>query len=76
MNDKTIQGPYILTVIIRDDGPMVNCGDSPSYRSVQFLLTKEQRDIIRLKQTYSSGGIEYYENVSRCFLESPNEVKP
>ena len=58
-----------LTVIIRDDGPMIHCGDSPSYRSVQLNLTDEQVVALSRRQTHSSGGVEYFEQYSRCFIE-------
>lgn len=59
----------ILTVLIRDDGPMIHCGDSPSYRSVQLKLTDEQIVALSRRQTHSSGGVEYFEQYSRCFIE-------
>jgi len=46
-----------LTVIIRDDSPMVNCGDSPAYRSVQIELTEEQVKRLGLLQTWTQGAI-------------------
>jgi len=58
-----------LTVIIRDDSPMVNSNDSPSYRSVQITLTEEQVKQLALLQTWTSGGKEYHEAISRCFIE-------
>ena len=58
-----------LTVIFRDDGPMVCAGDSPAFRSVKIKLTEEQRDALRLRGTYTSGNTEYYESISRCFIE-------
>ena len=61
-----------LTIIIRDDSPMVFCGDSPSYRSVVVELTKEQVERIELKKVGTSGRTEYYEQISKCFIE---EVK-
>lgn len=59
----------ILTVILRDDGPMVCAGDSPTYRSVQIELTEEQQKRLKPKPTYTSGGKQYYEAVSKCFIE-------
>lgn len=52
-----------LTVVIRDDIPMIQCGDSPSYRSVQIDLTLEQMRLLRLHDA---------EQISRCFLEVAN----
>lgn len=49
-----------LTVTIRDDSPMIHCGDSPSYRSVQIELTPEQIAKIKLRQE---------EDFSRCWIE-------
>ncbi len=62
----------ILTVVIRDDSPMIHCGDSPAYRSVQIELTDEQLARIGLRWTYSSGSNDYYEEISRCFIEPSN----
>ena len=54
-----------LTVIIRDDSPLINCGDTPTYRSVTVELTLDQRDKIRVR---SRSG-QPYEYISKCFLE-------
>ena len=54
-----------LTVIIRDDSPLINCGDTPTYRSVTVELTLDQRDKIRVRSR--SGQPDEY--ISQCFLE-------
>lgn len=58
-----------LTVVIRDDSPMIFCGDSPAYRSVQIRLTDEQRAAIRLAWRGSTGGTDIYEDISKVFIE-------
>lgn len=58
-----------LTVIIRNDAPMIFCGDSPSYRSVEVDLTQEQLNQIKLKKVGVNCGSDVYENYSKCFLE-------
>ncbi len=55
-----------LTAIIRNDGPLIHCGDTPSYRSVHIELTPEQ---VQLMEMY------YYEEISRVFIETI-PVKP
>lgn len=60
---------YKLTVILRNDGPMINCEDSPTYRSVQLELTPDQLAKIEPRQTYSSGPSDYFESISKCFIE-------
>ena len=59
----------ILTVIIRDNGPLAMCGDSPSYRSVQIDLTPEQVEKMRLNASYMTGGVDYFEEISLAFIE-------
>ncbi len=59
----------VLTVIIRNDAPMVLCEDSPSYRSVRITLTDEQVAALQLHATGQSGPTVYRESVSRCILE-------
>ncbi len=49
-----------LTVIIRDDGPLVHANDAPSYRSVRIELSDAQ-----LAQL----GMHGMESISRCFIE-------
>ncbi len=49
-----------LTVILRNDSPMIHCGDSPSYRSVQVDLTPDQCAAIAPRKTESSGGTDEY----------------
>ena len=58
-----------LTVIFRNDSPMIHCGDSPSYRSVQIELTPEQCALLKTRQTSTSCGNAIYEEISRCFFE-------
>jgi len=60
---------YKLTVIIRDDSPMLTCGDSPSYRSVGIPLTDEQLALLKLRHTCTISGEDYTEQISNCFLE-------
>jgi hypothetical protein len=50
-----------LTVTIRDDSPMLHCGDSPAYRSVQIEFTPEQIAKIKLRHKE--------EDFSRCWIE-------
>lgn len=58
-----------LTVVFRDDGPMIHCGDSPAYRSVQITLTDEQVRALAMRHTHSSGTNQFHEEISRCFIE-------
>lgn len=59
----------ILTVLIRDDTPMIHCNDTPAYRSVRIELTDEQREQIALRATGSTSGNPIYEAISKCWLE-------
>ena len=68
-NDRPFRYPSRkLHVTIRDDAPMVFCGDSPSYRSVEIELTQKQLDRLRLFRTGKAGEEEYFESISR-FVE-------
>lgn len=58
-----------LTVIIRNDAPMLFCGDSPTYRSVQVELTQEQQEKIKLRVVGTQGNLDLLESISSCFLE-------
>ena len=40
-----------LTVVIRDDAPVVHVGCSPAYRSVTIHLTEDQLERLALKHT-------------------------
>jgi len=62
-----------LTVVFRDDGPLIHCGDCPAYRSVRIKLTDEQRRQLAMRETHSSGNRTYYEEVSRVILEPDEE---
>lgn len=59
-----------LTVIIRDDSPLIFCGDSPSYRTVVIELTADQKKAIELRKTGVSCGNEIYESYSSTILEN------
>jgi hypothetical protein len=61
-----IQKPRTLTVIIRDDAPLVHCNDAPIYRTVQMQLTPEQVEAMRLRGTY--------ESISKCWIEPEIET--
>jgi hypothetical protein len=58
-----------LRVIFRNDGPLVHCQDSPSYRLVSIDLTPEQIEKLKPRYVYSVGSKDYYEEISKCFLE-------
>ena len=58
-----------LTVIIRDDSPMIFCGDNSSYRSIKIGLTQEQISRIALRKIGTLEGKDIYEQISRCFIE-------
>jgi hypothetical protein len=60
-----------VTVFIRDDGPMIHCGDSPSYRIVRIELTPEQVNAIELRHTHCHNGKDFYEEISKIILENP-----
>jgi hypothetical protein len=64
-----------LTVILRNDSPMIHCGDSPSYRSVQIELTQDQCEAIKPRWTGMSSGTDEYESISKAFLEPEKEMK-
>jgi len=67
--------PRTIRVIIRDDSPLLFCGDTPSYRSVAIELTDEQIQKCQLLWVGRDGGRDHYETVSRCFFdEEPAEV--
>jgi hypothetical protein len=59
----------ILSVLIRDDSPMIHCNDSSQFRSVQIKLTEEQLELIALRATGSTSGNPIYESISKCWIE-------
>jgi len=63
----------ILTIVIRDDSPMIFCDDSPTYRSVRIPLTDEQMETLALRWVGRSGVTDYHETISKVFLE-PEET--
>jgi hypothetical protein len=64
--------PISLTVIIRDDSPIVFANDSPSFRRVTIRLTDEQKEALKLRTT---GAGDMFESVSRSFLEFEEDSK-
>jgi hypothetical protein len=68
---KRYAGSY-LTVIIRDDAPLIFVGDSPAYRRVTIGLTHDQVKQLELKKTGTDGKTKIFESVSQCFLEYQN----
>jgi hypothetical protein len=59
----------ILTVVIRNDSPLIFSGDKPSYRSVQIVLTEYQLNQLSLEKIGKTGGVDLYEDISHCFIE-------
>lgn len=58
-----------LVVILRDDTPLLFCGDCPSYRTVTISLTKEQENEIKPRLLGRQDGNPIYEKISQCILE-------
>jgi hypothetical protein len=58
-----------LTVIIRNDMALIECGDMPTYRRVTFDLTIDQIDKLALYATCKTPFGDVFESVSNCFLE-------
>jgi len=58
-----------LTIIIRDNAPLIFANSTPTYRTVRVRLTEDQQNKIRLKHTGTLGGDEVWEEVSQCILE-------
>lgn len=54
-----------ITVVIRDDTPLIHCGDTPRYRTTTFELTDAQVQALRLNEN---------EEVSRLILEPKREL--
>ena len=65
----------ILTVILRNDGPMIFCGDTPSHRSVQIELTPEQCEAIKPRIVGKNSGREIYEEISMVFIEPKDKAQ-
>lgn len=61
--------PSKLTVIFRNDAPMVHCGDCPQYRTVQVLLTPEQRSQLKSQEAWSDCNGQHFEEISRSIVE-------
>ncbi len=57
--------PDTLTVIIRDDSPMVYCNDSPSFRTVRISLTSEQMEAIMFRNGHESISMAIIEEASK-----------
>jgi hypothetical protein len=60
-----------VTVIIRNDAPLIHCVDSPSFRTVRIALTPEQVNALELEWVSTSNGIDHYEEISKMILERP-----
>ena len=58
-----------LTVIIRDDSPFMYLQEPPRHRSVNIEFTPEQAEQLKLKSIGRSGGQEWFEEISQCFIE-------
>lgn len=63
-----------LTVIIRDDSPLIFCDDFPVYRSVTINLTDDQIQKLKLRWIGERNRENFYETISECFIEPYNKT--
>ena len=68
-NDPPKSPGKTLTVVLRNDAPMIFCDDSPSYRTARIELTREQEDALMLHCTGHQGTAPLYEAISKVILE-------
>jgi len=68
--------PVALTVIIRDDSPMLVCGDTPKYRRVTFNLEPWQIALMEVKETGKLMGKPIHEDISKVFIEYQEDSPP
>lgn len=61
-----------LTVIFRNDGPLIFCNDTPSYRTVQIELYDPQVRMLEPRHIGINCGKDVYESISRCYFEPEN----
>lgn len=67
--------PATLTVIIRDDAPLVFFNSAPEYRTVRVRLTDEQRAAITLNANGVQGGKPVWESISMAIIEDTEEAR-
>lgn len=60
-NCRHFLGEQILTVVIRNDAPLMYASDSPTYRTVHLKFTPEQLEQLRFWQKE--------EEISKCWIE-------
>jgi hypothetical protein len=63
-----------LVVVIRNDAPMLICGDSPTYRHIVIPLTKEQDEALEMLKVGVNCGQDIHEKISKCFIEEVGDV--
>lgn len=66
---NTTESRLKLTVIIRDEGPLVHMNEPVALRSVDIDLTTEQLQQLEMRHTHTVAGVRHYESVSHCFLQ-------
>ena len=66
--ESKISGTH-LTVIIRDDAPIIHFCDVPLYRRVTISLSTQQVEQLKLYATSISMGKPVFESISKCFIE-------
>lgn len=60
---------HVVTVVIRDDSPMMNTQSPPRRRSVRIELTDEQLEVLALEWVGRSGGADIYEEIESMWIE-------
>lgn len=69
-NDKP--GPERLTVVIRDESPLIHIGEPVRFRTAVIELTESQRAALSLRQVSTIKGMPIHEEISYVIAE-PNE---
>jgi len=64
-----------LTVIMRDDSPMIFYQEPVRHRTVHIALTPGQQRQLEPRITGTNGGREIREEIAMCFLEEEGEKR-
>ena len=62
-----------LTVIIADHSRFVCLQEPVQHRTVHLRLTPEQEYMLRMRDTHTSGGTQFKEEIAMCYIEEDDK---
>jgi len=68
MEDNGRCAMKVLTVVLRNNSPMLYAGDPPTHRTIHVPLTDQQLQMIEPLKVGHNCGTDVFEEIAMCFF--------